>query len=122
MKYDKENECVLVSVKGEFDLPALKVLAPEVGKLLEENDCHCVLNDMRNASLLESITNTYFMPGIALTSGVHRGIKRALVVSDISQGFLFLETVFLNSGNIVKMFLDIDDAMKWLSIIYSDSV
>ncbi|MCK5787037.1 MAG: hypothetical protein KAH54_10845 [Candidatus Sabulitectum sp.] len=116
VKYDEERDCVCVSVKGAFNLVAMRSLSTEVGTHLEENQCNCILNDMRNASLIDTITNTWFMPGMALRSGIHRRIKRALVVSDISQEFLFLETVFLNSGNIVKLFLDIDDARNWLFI------
>ena len=54
------------------------------------------------------------MPEQALKAGVCRTIKRALVVNGAFSEFRFLETVFINQGNIVKMFNSIDDAKGWL--------
>ncbi len=70
---------------------------------------------MRKAKLTESATDIYNMPGTALKSSIHRSVKRALVVSENSPEFLFLETVFINQGNKVRLFVDIDKARLWLS-------
>ena len=58
-------------------------------------------------------STTYNMPETALKAGVGRGIKRALVAKNLND-FHFLETVFLNRGNIVKLFDNIDEAREWL--------
>ncbi len=115
MKYEKENGCVCVSILGDFTLSILKNIAAEVQQHLAEHDCKCILNDMRKAKLIESATGIYNMPGTALKSGIHRSVKRALVVSENSSEFLFLETVFINQGNKVRLFADIDEARLWLS-------
>jgi hypothetical protein len=54
------------------------------------------------------------MPKTASTSGIDTHCKRALVVSEQSSDFHFLETVFINQGHNVKMFTDIEEAMSWL--------
>ena len=54
------------------------------------------------------------MPKNALDSGVGLGVKRALVVQDLSRDSRFLETVFVNQGNIVRLFDDLEPAEEWL--------
>lgn len=115
VKYEKEKRCVYVSILGDFTLSILKNIAAEVEQHLAEHDCKCILNDMRKARLTESATGIYNMPEAALKSGIHRSVKRALVVSENSPEFFFLETVFLNQGNKVRLFVDIDKASLWLS-------
>ena len=113
--YDEDNGCVCVTVTGKFDLSSMKEMAPAVGGLLSARGCNCILNNMVDAVLTDSASEAYYMPAMALKHGVHRSVKRAIVVKKITQEFLFLETVFLNSGNIVKMFTDIGEATLWLS-------
>ncbi|MCK4537180.1 MAG: hypothetical protein KAV42_00140 [Candidatus Krumholzibacteria bacterium] len=112
--YNPETECILVSVEGEFDLALFDSMAAEVARCIDENDCRLILNDLRHASLTEHVAGIYSMPEHALKEGIGRGVKRALVVSGTLSEFWFLETVFLNQGNIVKLFNKIDDAKRWL--------
>ncbi|MCK5131565.1 MAG: hypothetical protein KAR40_05375 [Candidatus Sabulitectum sp.] len=119
--FDKKIDCIIVTVAGDFHLSAMQSLAAEVAKHLNEHGCRCILNDLRNAALSEPSSATYKMPEAALKAGVSRHIKRALVVSDLSSDFRFLETVFVNQGNIVKLFVDIDEARSWISPKSTDS-
>ncbi len=112
--YDEENNCVCVTITGYFNLSSMKKLALIVGNVLSEHGSRRILNNMVDAVLTESVSETYYMPAAALEHGVRRSVKRALVVKEITQEFLFLETVFLNSGNIVKMFTKPDEATRWL--------
>ena len=89
-------------------------MASEVARLLENHGCKQVLNDLRQATLTESVVSIYAMPKQAINVGVGQTIKRALVVNGDLSEFRFLETVFLNEGNNVKMFNSIDDAKGWL--------
>ncbi|MEA3266323.1 MAG: hypothetical protein U9P42_05200 [Candidatus Fermentibacteria bacterium] len=115
VKYDKENDCILVTVNGNFSLSILPLLAAEVKQFIDREDCIHILTDFRDAHLTDSPTNTFKMPDSALNSGIPRNIKRALVVKEMEQNFDFLETVFLNRGNIVKLFKDMNEAREWLN-------
>ena len=112
--YDKETDCIFVSVEGEFDISLFNSMAPEVAQMLKKHGCRHVLNDLQHATPSKSVFDTYPIPKKAIKSGVGRNIKRALVVSGDLSEFIFLETVFLNQGNIVKLFNSIDDAKGWL--------
>jgi len=63
---------------------------------------------------LSYTTKDLFMPRCTRQVGVEPHIKRALVVSELSPDFHFLETVFINQGHIVKVFTDINAALQWL--------
>jgi hypothetical protein len=112
--YEKEGDYVSVVVEGNFALPMLKVLAVDVARQIEQHGCNRILNDMRLAKLTKGTIDIYNMPKIASASGIDTYCKRALVVSEISSDFHFLETVFLNQGHNVRMFTDIEEAMSWL--------
>lgn len=114
VKYDKDNNCVCVSVHGDFQLSVMRPMIKEVRSLLTKHNSNTILNDMREAKLVESTTGTFNMPGIASKYGIKRSIKRAIVVSAISPEFKFFETVFRNQGNIVRVFDQMVEARKWL--------
>ena len=112
--YEKENKYILIIVEGDFALPMLKNLAADVARYIEQHGCNRILNDMRQAKLTKGTIDIYNMPKIASASGIDTHCKRALVVSEHSSDFHFLETVFINQGHNVKMFTDIEEAMSWL--------
>ena len=112
--YEKEGDYISIIVEGDFALSTLKDLAEDVAKAIEQHGCKRILNDMRLAKLTKGIIDIYNMPKTASTSGIDTRCKRALVVSEQSSDFHFLETVFLNQGHNVKMFTDIEEAMNWL--------
>ncbi len=113
--YDPEADCIFVSVQGEFDLTLFDSMAAEVARCSVESGCSHILNDLRLAILKESVAGIFFMPEHAIKKGVGRKVKRALVVSGELSEFWFLETVFINQGNTVKLFDNIDDAKQWLN-------
>ena len=115
VKYDKNTDYIQVTVNGNFNLSILPLLAAEVRLLIDQESCIHILTDFRDAQLIDSLTNTYKMPDSALNSGICRNIKRALVVKEIEQNFRFLETVFVNRGNVVKLFDNMDEARNWLN-------
>lgn len=115
IKYDKDTDCILVTVNGNFDLSVLPLLAAKVKQRIDHENCIHILTDFREAELTDSPTHTFNMPDLALNSGIYRNIKRALVVKKIGQNFHFLETVFVNRGNVVKLFDNMNEAKKWLN-------
>ena len=112
--YEKEGDYISVTVEGDFALSNLKGLAAEIAKSIEQYGSNHILNDMRQAKLTEGTIDIYNMPKTASSSGIDTYCKRALVVSEQSSDFHFLETVFLNQGHNVKMFTDIEEAISWL--------
>jgi len=114
INYNKEEEYIAVTVEGKFALSTLEELAADVARFIKQYNCYRLLNDMRRARLTEDTLDIYNMPKSATQAGIGPRFKRALVVSELSSNFHFLETVFINQGHIVKMFTDIDAALRWL--------
>jgi len=114
INYDKEQDYIAVTIEGDFGLSTIKELAADIAGSVKRYNCNRILNDMRHARLTEGTFNIYNMPKIASRAGVEPRFKRALVVSKLSSDYHFLETVFVNQGHIVKVFTDIDAALRWL--------
>ena len=114
VSYDKEKDCIMVVVEGELDLTLLQDMAAQVAKIVKQDGCCRILNDLRNAKPSKSTTDIYNMPETAKRAGVTQKCNRALVVGNKGSDFHFLETVFRNQGHQVRMFEDIEDAKVWL--------
>jgi len=114
VNFNKEQNYISVIVEGEFSLSTVKELAADVASFIKRYNCSLVLNDLRHARLTQGTLDIYYMPKITRQVGVEPHIKRALVVSELSPDFHFLETVFINQGHIVKVFTDINAALQWL--------
>ena len=114
IKYTKETNCIYISIEGAFDLSLFDSMASEVAQYVNEYGCQRILNDLRQATPIGSTFDIYSMPKHALDAGVTRNVRRALLVSGPFSQFRFLETVFINQGNIVQLFDDVDNAKRWL--------
>ena len=115
IKFNENAGFIVITIEGDFSMSILKELASEVAEEVKTTGCTKILNDMLKANLTASVAEIYNMPREALKSGVKRSIKRALVVPENHKDFHFLEVVFQNQGNIVKIFHTIDEAEKWLN-------
>jgi len=111
--YDKEISCIMVVVDGELDIALLQRMASETATITNRQDCRLILNDLRKAKP-SKVFEVYKMPEIAAQSGINQSYRRALVVGDKAPDFHFLETVFINRGNKVKMFENFEEARDWL--------
>jgi len=114
VEYDEKTNCIYVSVDGELNLSLFDSMAAEVARCLSECGCRRILNDLRKARLTKSVADVYSMPERAMKVGITRAVKRALVISGAISKFHFLETVFINQGNIVRLFNSIEEARLWL--------
>jgi hypothetical protein len=112
--YDQENDFILITVQGELDLPLLQEMASGVAKMIHQVGCNRILNDLRKARMTDTTVDIYNMPKTAQQAGVVRVCKRALVVSEETSNFHFLETVFVNQGHQVRLFTEITEAKEWL--------
>ncbi len=114
LKFNEEAKYIEISVTGDFSLKTLKNITEEVIIYIKKYKCNYILNDLRNATLTESPLSVYSMPKIAIKAGIERKIKRAIIVNELASDYHFLETVFVNQGNIVKLFDDFNKAETWL--------
>lgn len=112
--YVKEQDYIIVIIEGSFTLSTLKELAEDIAQFVEQHGCYRILNDLRQAELTRGTIDVYNMPKTAKGAGIDIRFRRALVVGERSSEFYFLETVFINQGHNVKMFIDIDEALRWL--------
>ncbi len=114
VEYDEPGDYIIVTVKGKFTLDEFKKLCFGVREQLEKYKCNKVLNDLSRASVNISITDLYRMPSLAREIGIPRKVKRALLVRKVDQTIRFLETVFMNRGNMIRVFRNREEALKWL--------
>ncbi len=114
IRYENAIDCIFVLVEGELNLSLFKNMAAEAAQFIEKHGCRRILSDLTHATMPKTIVDVYNMPRRAINTGVSRSIRRALVVGGNREEFQFLETVFLNQGNVVKLFSDNDKARRWL--------
>jgi len=97
-----------------MDADLVKEMAPAVFKLMTENDCGRVLNDVREAEITKSAMELMVMSSSVTQAGFHQKHKRALVVKEYNKDVEFFETALRNRGHQLKVFIDMDEARDWL--------
>ncbi|MDO9171154.1 MAG: hypothetical protein Q7W29_04905 [bacterium] len=112
--YDEDQDIIRGRVHGKLDAAVAKGVAGELAPLVRKHGCHRFLNDLREAQVTSSTLDLYSIPRVVKEAGVSGGIKRALVVTEITPDFDFLETTSVNVGNQVKLFTDPEAALAWL--------
>lgn len=120
VEYDEENDCVVFTLEGRFDLESAGVYASEMSRVLAAHDCKRLLNDFRGAEMRLSTMDTLNLQKVVneifAEAGVGRGLRRAAVVPKEAADIpLFFETVAANRGDNVRIFADMDAAMDWLT-------
>ena len=116
-EHDQEIGVCIVRVSGEHKRPddskTLQIFARD---FREEHRCSRYLFDMREATITGS-TLDVFKTGIApATLGFGRGdFKVALVYASGTDDHKFIEDVVVNRGYMLRVFLDIDEALSWLT-------
>jgi len=114
LSYDRERDLIIGRIEGNIDPAIVKAMASEFAELVSSSGCSKLLNDLRNAAITHSALDIYSMPRIVDKLGLPIACRRALLVSDASKDFQFLETVSLNVGQQVRIFKDPESAIKWL--------
>ncbi len=114
LKFNEEAGYIKVSITGDFSPQTLKSIAKEVAACIKKYNCNYILSDLRNATLDDSPLSVYSMPKTSLEAGIERKIKRAILVNKLTSNYHFLETVFVNKGNTVRIFDDFNKAETWL--------
>ncbi len=119
IRYNQEECIIELHIQGLITLNEFKDVISEVAHTVYENHCLLILSDYRQATLKLSAFEIYDVPKIIMNTDTpsyisEREVKRALVVTEITEDFHFLETVSANRGQPVKLFTDVDKAKAWL--------
>lgn len=119
--YDSNNHVILITLKGSIDREAINKSRFEAVRLAKEHNCFTVLADLREATSAISFLDIYDLPRttseVLSASGIQaHQFKRAIVVALDLDNASFFETVSQNRGHNVRLFRDMEEAKKWLSV------
>jgi len=119
--YDSKNHMILITLKGLIDREAINKSRIEAARLAKQHNCFSVLADLREATSTISLMEIYDLPQttseVLSASGIQaHQFKRAIVVALDLDNASFFETVSRNRGHNVRLFRDMEEAKKWLSV------
>lgn len=114
LKYDPESDLIIAGLSGTLDLAVVERMSDELREIIELCSCKKVFNDLRKIDIIQSVFDIYDMLRIMRRAKIPVDCRRALVVTQITETYLFLETVSVNAGQQVKLFTDPEAARKWL--------
>jgi hypothetical protein len=116
---DHEQGLVHVIAQGEFDLESGGELITDARENATEHQYH-ILCDVRDSRAKVSLADWFFLPRrlAAYKNTKTRRIKTAILVTPGRQEsvYRFFETVAVNLGLRIKIFLDEEDALGWLEV------
>ena len=112
--YSEKYNCLMGKFTGELTLENIKEYVKEITNMVIKHDCKRLINDLREATIKLSIADFFNAPRIASDEIFDRSWKRAIIVKEKTDKLSFFETTSLNQGFHVKVFLNIEDALKWL--------
>ncbi len=114
VNYIPDDDIVKVTVDGEFSFEGILNLSSQLVSELTKHKSNRVLNDQRNATLNLSTLEIYKLPRVAKAFGVANNTKVAIVHNENKKDYRFIESAAINSGLIVKIFAEFEDAKRWL--------
>lgn len=112
--YNQEHDFLMGKFIGELNAESVKIYMKEIEKMVKSHNCKRFINDLREATILLSIGDFYNAPARMATGAFDRSWRRAIVVKQKLDKLDFFETTSANQGFQVKVFEDMDEAMKWL--------
>lgn len=120
--YDEIDRLVAICYRGKLGLSEVREGAAEAARTAKKHKhaCSRILIDSREVELALSTLEIYELPATLskvmaeFQLDIHT-LKRAIVVSRITDDVRFLENVAVNRGNVAKVFLDMDAARAWLT-------
>ena len=114
---DNKNQVVICTCSGVLDVPTTAAMTREARKTAYDRG-YCVLYDVRNVSLGVGIVDAYnFARDFEniYEDIKHRSAKAAIVYRTDKDFWKFLEITAQNAGVTVLRFLEIEEALEWLS-------
>jgi len=114
LKYDPELNLILASIDGEVTPELLKEYTSEVIHVAYEKNCLRLITDLRNSECKLTTIDLYYIPRMILNLDPPWKARRALVVAESIADYSFYETVSVNTGQDVKIFMDLEEAKNWI--------
>ena len=117
--YNSELHIVESKLKGDMTLSEVEEIITKTAKIAKEKDCRFILNDFREVSRKLPLWQIYELPDRISRIFTSFGMsvwfyRRANVVANDWDEYIFHENVMVNRGQREKAFTDIDQAKKWL--------
>jgi len=117
--YNPDSGLIETKIQGNLSLDEAKQLIAEIGTAAKDNHCFRCLSDYRETTMRLSTIEIYDIPQLLSRKLASMGIdaqkfKRAIVVAKSLEDFHFFETVTINTGQNIRLFLDMEEARKWL--------
>ena len=119
LNYNAGLGIIELTLQGEYTLQGVCDGTRDALRMGVEKGTDLYLRDYRQAKvrvgtvdiqqLPEALNEIYTEYGVDIHTA-----KRAFVVDDMKDDFLFFETVAVNRGQLVRVFTDIDEARSWL--------
>ena len=112
--YSPEDDCVLTSLSGDLTTEVVSAFFAEVLRVAAESGCGRVLSDLRDARIVASAADLYWMADALTKKDVQTLTRRAIVVARDQDDYGFWETLCTNRGHRnVRVFEDYDEARRW---------
>lgn len=115
-----ENDAIIESTLLEdFTWPVMAKMVPAISKVINEKGCYRVLLDWRKGKINLSTVQIYDTPAKLKAEFEKYGVnifklKRAYLIDQIDSDSYFFETMMKNNSQTFSIFLDRDEAVKWL--------
>jgi hypothetical protein len=118
--YNSELHIVESSLQGDMTVAEVEEIVTKIAKTVKEKDCHLIFTDFREVAQKLSILEIYELPerikSIFNSFGMNVWrYKRANVVANDLEDYVFHENVMVNRGQNEKVFTDMDQAKQWLT-------
>ncbi len=119
LEYLEEYGIIKTIIRGDIHEKDMLEARAQVREFVANRKAHLFLDDLREAKFLSSVIEIYDMPkkaemGNRLMEGDGYLIKGALLVKQIDDAYKFLDNVFNNRGLKLRIFTDLENAIKWL--------
>jgi hypothetical protein len=117
--YNSELHIIESKLQGDMTLGEVQEIVTNIAKMAKEKDCRLIFADFREVTRKLSILQIYELPErikkIFNSFDINVLLyKRANVVAEDLDDYVFHETVMVNRRHNEKVFTDIDQAKEWL--------
>ena len=117
--YNSELHIVESKLLGNLTVGEVDGIVTDIAQIAKEKNCHLIFIDFREVSRKLSILQIYELPdrirNILTSFEINVSFyKRANIVANDLDDYIFHENVMVNRGHNEKVFTDIDKAKEWL--------
>ena len=114
-EYLEDKSITLIKISGTYNFAMETDFLKEMISIIKEHNSKGSLWDCREGEFVGDTATLYDRPKLYEHLDMHRARRRALVVKELNQDLQFFENVCVNRGWSIKLFIDYDAAIKWLT-------